>query len=167
MSDLETENWDVTGWQGALWGVRFACSDYTDEKRFKRKCKQKRFRFRAQALGGKRMRARSIAFNNIFETIRDSLPNAPKRQIWQLASEKCRCMAAAWTAAFDPQSQEPKGISHKLNQEYLANLDKAANNEAWACSAEPSSLTAQEASCLTNIQQGIAFMFLCRMPECL
>jgi hypothetical protein len=153
-------------WQGQIWGVCFKCSAFDDKKAFQKECK-KRHEKRAVLVRGRRERARCITFKNVTEMIKLALPGASNSLVRELAVQRTKAVAAAFLASFEKMAPEAQQICHEINQEYLVNLDAAVKDPMNACSVDGHTLTAIEASYLTNVQEGIAFMFLCRMPDCL
>ena len=87
--------------------------------------------------------------------------------MWKLATERAKAISAAWLAGLHKQSQAAQEISHRINQDYLANLEWAAMNPEDACSVDARALTAEEAQSLTSIQEGIDLCFICRMSGCM
>ena len=56
---------------------------------------------------------------------------------------------------------------HEINQEYLANLEFQANNPLHPMPVDARTLTAEEASYLTLLQEEMALMYVCRQPDCM
>ena len=153
-------------WQGKIWGVCFDCSDMVDPREFKRMAK-KEWEARSRLVRGRNQRARSITFNNVLDKIKEALPQASSSVRWELATQRTKAIAASFIAAFEQQNLEAQKICHEINQKYLQNLEIAANDPTNACPVDAQTLTAEEASYLTHIQEGIAFMFICRMAGCM
>jgi len=57
-------------------------------------------------------------------------------------------------------------LAHENLQKYLLELDKAAKDPTYAASVDGNSLSAEEASYLTVITEGITESFVCRMSNC-
>ena len=137
-----------------------------DKAIFSTKCRNL-WRKRQLFLRGRRNRSRCTTFNTVKDHIKKVLKGASNSLIWELATQRTKAIAAAWVAGLDKQSEEAQKISHELNQQYLSNLEKAANDPSSACTVDANTLTAQETQYLTAIQEGIHLMFMCRMPTCM
>ena len=152
-------------WQGMLWGVCLECSEM-QPKAFKTLARRRKEE-RAQALRGKRDRARCINMANAKDILSKMFPGAPKQAIRELAIMRTKALASAFIMAYDKMTKQAKVATDQNCQEWLQRLEKAANDPSYACPVDARTLTATECSYLTNVAEGIQISFLCRNPKCM
>ena len=156
---------DEASWQGRIWGHCLLCSTLS-MKEFK-KLARKRKETRARMLRGRRDRARCINFSNTTKIFKLVFPGASHDQMRKLAEMRTRAMAASFISGFNQANPCYQTICHDINQQWFKEVEKAANDPSYASTADAQTLTAQEASYLTNLSKGTSLSFLCRMPDCL
>ena len=135
-------------WQGYLWGTCQECSEL-DKKTFK-KLARKRKEVRAEALRGKRNRARMITLLNAKKVIAEMFPKASQKLKRELAIARTMALASAGTKIFDKMSSEAKIASDANCQRWLEMVEKNADDPSMACPIDAWVLTATECSYLAN-----------------
>jgi len=153
-------------WQGMLWGVCLECSEM-GPKAFKRLARRRKEE-RAQALRGKRDRARCINMANAKDILSKMFPGASKDAIRELAIIRTKALASAFVMAFDKHmSAQAKVATDQNCQAWFRRLEKAADDPSYACPVDARTLTATECSYLTNVADGVYLSFLCRNSKCM
>jgi hypothetical protein len=84
-----------------------------------------------------------------------------------LAITRPKSIAVALAADVEKMTPAAQEVSHVINEQCLRRLDDAANDLTNASSVDAQTLSSSETQFLTNLQDHIAFMFICRQPDCL
>jgi len=153
-------------WQGQIWGYCFECSGIQDQATFIRECR-KRKEQRAKFVRGRRERARCVNFNTILQVVEELFPGASGSKRRQLAVMRSKAVAAAFMRGFEKSNPLHQRLCHEITQQWLCEMQKAADEPSYACKVDANSLNAEEASYLTDVGGGVSLSFLCRMPGCL
>jgi len=153
-------------WQGQIWGYCFECSGIQDQATFIRE-RRKRKEQRAKFVRGRRQRARCVNFNTTLQVVEELFPGASGSKRRQLAVMRSKAVASAFMRGFEKSNPLHQSVCHEITQQWLCEMQKAADEPSYACKVDSNSLNAEEASYLTDVGGGISLSFLCRMPGCL
>ena len=132
-----------------------------------KKLARRRKEHRAQALRGKRDRARCINMANAAEVIGLMFPTASCALVRELAIMRTKAVASAFNMAYDRSTKQTQVATDLNCRKWMERVEACANDPSLSCSVDARTLTATEASYLTNVSEGIQMSFLCRAPTCM
>ena len=154
-------------WAGALYGHCQECSEL-DDKTFKRKVRQ-HWEARAKLMRGRKIRSRSITFDNQTEVIREMFKDMglSNTKLRELTIIRTRAISAAFILGHANLKEEAQQAVYKICMEWQEAKEKMAADPSYTVSTDSRSLMASDTSYLTNVMAGINMSFICRAKGCL
>ena len=162
---LPTEGEADASWSGKLWGTCQKCSGL-EPRTFKREARRRQ-EIRAKTLRGHRIRSKTMTFKTMRAHIKAKFKGGTNAQIRELTMQRMKVAAGAFALAFEKATRLQKEAHAKIVEDWLATVERCANDPSFAASTDARTMSAEEASYFAKIADGICFSYLCRKKDCM
>jgi len=109
---------------------------------------------------------RSITFRNQFAYMSQVFPGASNTKNRELAPAWMKVLSLAFVCAFDSMNEHQQRVQQMINRDWVEQVERCAADPSFACTTDARTLSATEASFLTNIMSGVWWSYLCRRRGC-
>ena len=109
---------------------------------------------------------RNIKFRNQFAYMPQLFPGASNTKKRELATARMKVLGQAFVCAFDSMNEHQQRVQQMINRNWVEQVERCAADPSYACTTDARTLSATEASFLTNIMPGVWWSYLCRRRGC-